>query len=244
MDLSNKKVLIYTQGGSHAYGLNTPQSDVDYRGIFVDTDADHLVGLRKNEVLTSQKTEDVVMTEFRHALSLLRNANTQMIELLYATNWLAIDDIWREVMTYRSSLVDSEKLFNSLRGYMLGERRLANGERTGRLGGKRKTAIDTFGFSPKNFVQLFRLAWAGETYFLRGFFPVNVAQENRTLASELLDIKTNPRNHTKEELNRQADNWEKRLCSAYHDMTTSTVFDERVATRLCLEVYRPIIMLL
>ena len=78
------------------------------------------------------------------------------------------------VFADRQSFIDTDNMFKCLRGYMQSELRLANGERTGQLGGKRKAQLDKYGFSPKNFVQLFRLAHAGVTLFQEGYFPVNV----------------------------------------------------------------------
>ena len=39
------KMLVKTLGGSTAYGLNTPESDLDYRGVFVNTDPSKILGL-------------------------------------------------------------------------------------------------------------------------------------------------------------------------------------------------------
>lgn len=240
--MENKKVLCLTKGGSHAYGLSTPTSDTDYRGVFVNTDAAHLVGLKRDEILVEQNEQhDKVMTEFRHALKLLRSANTQMVELLYTDTFEVIDPTWRYLQSFRKQLLDSAKLFATLRGYMQGELRLANGERTGKLGGKRKEAIDKYGFSPKNFVQYFRLSWAGAIYFQKGYFPVNVPKENTEYAATLLDIKTQPEKYTREQLNLLAANAETNLVLAYDNRNHTTIFDEQLVDRLCVQVYAPLV---
>lgn len=243
MNREDKLMLAETLGGSHAYGLNTPNSDTDLRGIFVNTDVSHLVGLKRDEVLVSQKEggDDKVYTEFRHALKLLRGANTQMIELLFTDSWIVCHPLWQKVQEVRSKLICSHKLFACLKGYMQGELRLANGERTGRLGGKRKEAIDKYGFSPKNFVQLLRLARAGCVYFEYGIFPVNIMKYNPGFGQYLLDIKTNPQNYTKEELNAASKEFEIQLVDSFNHRKFDTVFDEDTANNLCLQVYGPLI---
>jgi len=242
LDTQSRQILCLAMGGSYAYGLSTPTSDVDVRGVFVNTDVSHLVGLRKEEVLVTQNgTQDKVLTEFRHSLRLLRNANTQMIELLYTTNFIECHGWWRETIKHRTSLVSSDKLFNSLRGYMQGELRLANGERTGKLGGKRKEAIDKYGFSPKNFVQLLRLAWAGTTYFMVGGFPVDLMEHNPSLREELYKIKTQPEQYTREDLNERAQQAETILVHAYENRRVNTTFNEDIANDLCLKVYGELI---
>lgn len=245
MNLTNREILCLAKGGSHAYGLETPTSDVDWRGVFVNTDVSYLVGLKRDEILVEQNDEkDLVMTEFRHALRLLRGANTQMIELLFSRfvspNEI-LNDSWWLTQYYRDRLVNSEKLFSSLRGYMQGELKLANGERTGKLGGKRKEAIDKFGFSPKNFVQLFRLAWAGKIYFEKNYFPVNVKREDYEFSEYLLNIKTNPSSFNKEQLNQVAAEFEEKLKLAFENRETNNVFSDEVANLLCLKVYGPLI---
>lgn len=239
----NRKTLCLAQGGSHAYGLSTPSSDIDLRGIFVNTDIEHLVGLKRDEILVEQTAEkDNVMTEFRHAIRLLKGANTQMVELLFQEDFQTVDPIWKEVQAARSQLISSEKLYTCLRGYMQGELRLANGERTGKLGGKRKAAIDAYGFSPKNFVQLYRLAWAGTTYFRKGYFPVNVRRENPDMADMLLLIKTEPQKFEREMLNFKAKELEAELDRVFHHQRTfDTQFSEDKANELCLKVYGPLI---
>lgn len=242
MNLDNRKVLCMIKGGSHAYGLSTPTSDIDLRGVFVNTDASHLVGLKRDEVLTEQnKQHDKVMTEFRHVLKLLRNANSQMVELLYMNEYEVLDPFWEKVKAQRQHLVESKTLFNCLRGYMQGELRLANGERTGKLGGKRKEAIDKYGFSPKNFVQLFRLAWAGKVFFQDDGFPVDLGVHNPSFRDDLLDIKVHPEKYTKEQLNERAAKAEVKLVESYETRRYERKFDEEVADNLCLRLYGPLI---
>lgn len=242
MNMEQRKVLCMVRGGSHSYGLNTPTSDIDFRGVFVNTDAEYLVGLKRDEVLVEQDEQrDTVLTEFRHALKLLRSANTQMVELLFADTFESCSSFWKSVQHSRMHLVDGERLFKSLLGYMQSELRLANGERTGKLGGKRKEAIDKYGFSPKNFVQLLRLAWAGQLYFKTGVFPVNIFKVDRKYGELLMLIKTQPARFTKEQLNEMVREAEDKLRVSFENRRVITVFDEDLATYLCLNLYGPLI---
>lgn len=50
------KLLCKYQGGSHSYGLATKDSDIDYRGVFVNDDVSTLVGLNKHELLSEGLT--------------------------------------------------------------------------------------------------------------------------------------------------------------------------------------------
>lgn len=242
MNTDNRKILVQARGGSHAYGLSTPKSDVDVRGVFVNTDVAYLVGMQRDEVLVTQnETKDEVFTEFRHAIKLLKSANTQMVELLYITEWVINTPEWATIQQARERLVEAKTLYSGLRGYMQGELRLANGERTGKLGGKRKESLDKYGFSPKNFVQLLRLAWAGQIYFMRGYFPVNVKNEDPIFAGLLLGIKTEPEKFTRDQLNTMAAMAEEQLVRSFENRVVNTTFDEQLANELCLKVYGPLV---
>lgn len=229
-------------GGSHSYGLNTPESDIDFRGIFLNDKISTIIGLDRHEhQLTQTDSEDSVYMEFRNALKLLRTANTQMLECLYNDAWLEITNRWVEVQKYKARLVSSEKLFSCLRGYMQGELKLSNGERTGKLGSKRKNQIDTWGFSPKNFVNYFRLSYCGRMYFTNGYFPVNIMRDSEEFGNFLLDIKTNPQKYTKNQLNELAAKDEESLKYSYENRNYNTNFDEELANRLCLSAYKDIL---
>ena len=120
--------------------------------------------------------------------------------MLWNQNWLEKAPEWDIVIKSKEYLIDSERLFSCLRGYIKNETRLFNGERQGRIGGKRKEAIDNLGYSPKNVTNLFRLAFCGETYFQKGYYPVNIKNESLDFWSFLMEVKTQPNNFKKDEI--------------------------------------------
>jgi len=199
------KTLVKLAGGSHAYGLETPQSDYDERYVFMHDDIANIVGLGKNEFVDKRNdTEDSFGFELRHFISSLRKTNTQVMEILFMDEekYIEVHPMFlSEIKENRFRLVDPERYYTSLRGYIQNERRLANGERIGKLGFKRREAIDKYGFSPKNFVQLLRLAECGKAFFRGCEFPVNIKNWDEALWTKLMDIKTDPGKFTKEQLN-------------------------------------------
>lgn len=242
--MKNAQLLCKALGGSRAYGLDTPTSDLDVRGVFLNTDMSYVLGLKKYEH-QEVAGEDVKMKEIRRFFNLLSQSNTEAVELLYSPDnaFSEMDDLFREIRGDRARLVDSTQMLKCLRGYSLGERKLANGERTGTLGGKRKESVGKYGFSPKNFVQLLRLNWAGEVFFQLGFFPVNVKETDAEFAKFLLDIKTNPQNYKKEELNVAADFQEKKLLEAFDNRKFNFTFDNELANSYVLRAYYPLVHL-
>jgi len=236
------KMLAKMLGGSTAYGLNTPESDLDYRGIYMFTDIAKIIGLDKNGEHHEDRTKnDEVYYEFRHFLGLLRKTNSQVLELLFNKNWIEISDEFKLVIDSKFNLIDCEKMIKSLQGYMYGERRLANGERTGQLGLARHTTLDKYGYSPKNMVQLLRLGYCGKCLFEKGYFPVNIMKEDSEFGLELLDIKLHPEKYNVSELNLKVDKAELDLKSAYENRNFNYKFNSELANELCLKVYYPII---
>jgi hypothetical protein len=236
------KLLCKTLGGSRAYGLETLESDTDYRGVFNNTDPAQILGLSRFDVEDNKKEgDDIVYFEVRKFFGLLKNGNTGALEILFTdpTKFIELDPTFKEVVDNRMKFVDTDKMFKTLRGYMQGELRLANGERTGQLGGKRKAQLDRYGFSPKNFTQLFRLAFAGVTLFQEGYFPVCVSEANPIIAAELFHIKTKPEHYTKEALNLKYVEADAALSQAYETRKFNFKFDESLANDILRRLYLP-----
>lgn len=236
----NVNIICEYLGGSHSYGLSTPASDVDIRGVYTHNDFRHIIGLEKQDHFQIEG-EDSKYRELRSAFQLLKGGNSEMVEHLFQKDWRKINVIWSVVQKHREKLVDSEKFFSVLKGYAQGELRLANGERTGKLGSKRKNSIDKYGFSPKNFVQLYRLCWAGAIFFEKGYFPVNVMEEDSTFGAWLLEVKTKPEKFSKHQLNETARVHEELLIKAFGERKFDYKYDDDVANDIICYVYAPVI---
>lgn len=236
--------LCRFKGGSHLYGLNTPESDIDYRGVFINTEYSKILGLERFDETNSVKDEDYNFFEVRHFLNMCQKSNSQAIEILFMEDHqfdyytVQMDKIRQR----KDRLVDSERLFKSLLGYMEGEKRLASGERKGKEGGKRWEAIQKYGFSPKNFVQIIRLARAGAIFFESGNFPANISYVDKSLAQLLLEIKTEPQSFTKEDLNGMVNIYEDRLKSAFNNRKQTFRFDSKIANSLLYDLYMDIML--
>jgi hypothetical protein len=230
------KTICRIVAGSRMYGLDTPESDVDTRGVFLSTGYAEILGLSRDKII-KHESDDFLLIEFRHYLGHLQRTNTSAIELLFAEGFDVIEEEFRIVRENKYSLIDSERLFHSLMGYIHGERRLANGERTGELGGKRKEQLDKYGFSPKNFSHLLRLAHCGEAFFRTSFYPTSLKDD--PACGLILSVKTEPERYTKEELNLMSDAALVRLKKSYEARRETFRFDAALANRLCLDFYWP-----
>jgi len=235
------KVLCNYLGGSISYGLDTPLSDKDERFLFLNTEISKIIGLDRHEHESKQTDgEDKFGWELRHFLNLLRRGNTACLEMLYNENWLEITDEFKYIQSLKDELVDSDQLYKCLRGYCQSERALVLGKRTGVLGGKRKEQLEKYGYSYKNAVQFLRLCLCGQTFFQKGYFPVNIRLVD--ISGRLMSIKTHPENYSKDDIILLMDDYEKWLERSYKDVKAKFKYDVDVANDICYKLYVPILI--
>lgn len=112
----NSNIILLGLGGSHAYGTDTPTSDLDIRGIALNS---------KEEILTNKNFEQFVNEEtdttiysFNKMISLLSNTNPNTIELLglKPEHYLYIHPIGQELLD-NSHLFLSKRAIHSFGGY-------------------------------------------------------------------------------------------------------------------------------
>lgn len=234
------KIIAEIVGGSHLYGLSTPESDVDKRGVFLNTDTGKILGLERFEVI-NQRSEDTLYFELVHYLKGLRKTNTQMMELLFAqsTSFTILSEEFINIRSNKYKFIDSKLFYKSLCGFIQNEKRLANGERIGNLGGKRKIALDLYGFSPKNFSHLLRLAYCGKIFFQTNHYPTNIRKEHPEFSQFLFDIKTNPQKFNKKFLEDTSNNALEELKIAFESRNDNFEFDLEKANNICKNYYLP-----
>lgn len=234
---SKARMLCQLVGGSTLYGLNTPESDVDYRGLFLATDKRYVAGFETVESIVQTGDIDAAYYELSRYLKLLRKSNTQVLEILFApsSSFTVRTDEFEEIHENRYKLIDSEVLKKSLQGYVYSEMRLATGERTGQLGGKRKAALTKHGYSPKNFVQILRLCKVGQVFYNSGEYMVKVQYHDCSFHKFLMEIKTQPENFTCDQLTRIVEGEYKLLCTAMDNSKISYKFDVDLASDLILK---------
>lgn len=242
--MDRKNVICEYLGGSHLYGLNTPESDEDVRGLFVNSQPMYILGTRRFDEQRNQNPalkEDVVYKEVSHFFRLLAQSNSEALEALFAkeSSFSLLTPEFRRIQQLRYEFVDSKRLYDCLRGYMASEYRLAIGERKGQIGGKRYAKLQEVGFSPKNFTQLFRLAYCGKTFFLEDRFPVDMRDES--IHEFLMDVKVRPEKFNKDVLTEKYREAEKELDAAFEKRILNRKFHEDMANQILLELYRPYI---
>ena len=103
-----KNIILLGLGGSHAYGTNVASSDIDIRGIALNT-KEEILGATNFEQVVNNET-DTVIYSIRKIISLLSSCNPNTCELLglKPEHYLYVSSIGQE-------LLDNKKLFLSKR---------------------------------------------------------------------------------------------------------------------------------
>lgn len=77
-----ERTILLTRHGSHAYGLNTPTSDRDYKGIAVPP-REYFLGFASVFEQAESGEPDLVIYELRKFFRLARDCNPNVVEVLF-----------------------------------------------------------------------------------------------------------------------------------------------------------------
>jgi hypothetical protein len=120
--------LIIFEGivGSQAYGIATPASDVDKKGVFI-LPLDKLLGFDYVEQVTDEKN-DIVFYEVARFLQLLQNNNPTILELLNLPEDCVLhkDPIFEMILENRDKFI-TKNCKNSFGGYAIEQIKKARG---------------------------------------------------------------------------------------------------------------------
>lgn len=121
-----KNIILLGLGGSHAYNLATESSDLDVRGVALNTKENILLGTDYCQV--TDKETDTTIYSTNKILRLLTENNPSIIELLYLQpeHYLYKSKIGQELLDNKDLFI-SQKCINTFWGYSDGQaRRLSN----------------------------------------------------------------------------------------------------------------------
>lgn len=122
-----KNIILLTTGGSHAYGTDTPKSDLDIRGITLNS-AEEILTMNYNDKPIEDRPTDTVIYFLKQIISLLLNCNPNTIEILGTKEeHLFICSEEGRLLRANADLFLSKKAAASFGGYAIAQlRRLQN----------------------------------------------------------------------------------------------------------------------
>jgi predicted nucleotidyltransferase len=111
--------IFLTLHGSHAYGTNTPTSDVDVKGIAIPP-SEYYLGFSKvfEQAELKGKEPDGVIYEIRKFFKLARDCNPNIIEVLHTdpADWVSIHPVGQKIIDNRHIFM-SKKAYYTFFGY-------------------------------------------------------------------------------------------------------------------------------
>ena len=121
-----KNIIFLTTGGSYAYGTNVGTSDLDIRGIAVET-SNEILGSSIFEQFEDRKTDTVVYA-LRKILKLMLNCNPNVLEILGTKDeHIFICNKYGKMIKDNKDLFLSKRAIQSFGGYASAQlRRLQN----------------------------------------------------------------------------------------------------------------------
>lgn len=159
-------IIVKAVAGSHLFGTNTPTSDTDYKGVYMPSKEDILLGRAKSSLnlstnqtneKNSSEDEDVEFYSLQKFMKMLDEGQTVALELLWTPDDMIIEEspLWREIKRNRYQL--THKKVTAFVGYC---RTQANkyGVKGSRMGTVRKVIEH---LSPVNRNLKLHDAWTG-----------------------------------------------------------------------------------
>lgn len=107
--------------GSHSYGLNTPESDIDIRGVCIPP-IDYWLGAFNFEQAESKDVEDKVIFSLKKFFALAEGSNPNVIEFLYAdeSDYIKTTPIWEKIRENRHLFLSKVAKF-TFSGYAISQ---------------------------------------------------------------------------------------------------------------------------
>lgn len=119
-------IILLGLGGSHAYGTNVEDSDVDIRGVALNSKAD-ILGTSNFEQVVNNET-DTTIYSIRKIISLLSSCNPNTIEILglKPEHYLYLSPVGQELLDHKKLFL-TKRALHSFGGYAFAQlRRLDN----------------------------------------------------------------------------------------------------------------------
>lgn len=124
----SNRIIYEIVAGSHAYGLNTPESDIDIRGFYINPPESYL-GLQEPSKQISDKKNDITYYSLKRAFERLMTANPNMIELLWIPNdCIKIKNPIMDKLISHRHLFISKKCYHTHSGYAYAQIKKAKGK--------------------------------------------------------------------------------------------------------------------
>lgn len=178
VQIASRDLVLLGLTGSRAFGLDTPDSDWDYKGIFL-APVRQVLGLASPSETVTINDPDITVHELAKFLRLALACNPTVIEQLWLDHYEILRPVGAELVEHRGRFLSERKVRDCYGGYARSQ--FTKLGKTGRFGS------DLGPRREKHARHLFRLLEQGEQLLTTGTMSVRVADPDRIRALSLLD---------------------------------------------------------
>nr|DAJ91976.1 MAG TPA: putative nucleotidyltransferase [Caudoviricetes sp.] len=161
------KILAKVLVGSRLHGLDTPESDYDYRGIHISSLQDKLSPFKKDKnTVWIEGNEDNTSYELADFCKQAVQGNATILEVFFSDKVYETSSVHQEMKENWKKFIDTHRFIAASRGYAHNQwNKFYNFEDTGLLGQKR---------TAKFAIAFLRVMWQCEQFLLTGEFKCSV----------------------------------------------------------------------
>jgi len=174
----NLKVVLEGTTGSRAYGLDTPESDVDVRGVYV-APTKAILGLCSPAEVIDRRDPDVTFYEVGKFIRLALKCNPNIIEMLWLEQYLRETWEGQLLVEHREDFL-SDLVVETYAGYALSQAHKLNNRHYSALGPHRR--------HDKHARHCFRLLQQGRELLETGNLTVRVSNREELFAIGQLPV--------------------------------------------------------
>lgn len=178
-----ENIILEGITGSVAYGLNTENSDVDIKGVYILPTTKILsLGFNPEKTTKDHVDPDWVYHEVGKFMKLVISGNPTVTELLYLDDYTVLSPIGQMLIDNRSSFLSHDSIMNAYRGYAFSQAK--------RLNNRTEQGLDGYDSSLKNrFAKhtrhCFRLLMQARQLLETGTLDVRVTPQQREYLFEM-----------------------------------------------------------
>lgn len=170
-------IILEGVTGSVAYGLNTANSDVDIKGIYL-LPIEYVISLRfdPQDTTIDHTNPDWVYHEVGKFMSLAAKGNPTITELLYLDGYTQLNHIGQKLIDNRKLFLSTRAVMNAYRGYAFGQAKKLSARQAEGLEGYDASVKNRFA---KHTRHCFRLLLQCKQLLETGSLTVKVSPEER-----------------------------------------------------------------
>ncbi len=167
------KILTKVVVGSRLHGLETPESDYDYRGIHIHDLKETLSPFRKLKNTTwIEGDEDNTSYELRDFCKQATKGNATILEVFFSNQVISTSDVAEELRANWIKFMDTDAFVAASRGYAANQY-------------NKMQLFDPDQRTPKFAVAYIRVLWQCAEYLRTGTFPCQIQGETRDFAKKV-----------------------------------------------------------